>query len=120
MFTGVFAISRFRDLTVDGSITLAGPLLAAAFARRKDGITRQRRRSRRSWPAWLGRSRHWDVLAYSSFHINGLLAGILVMTALYSVNLRVMGKSNVPLDSNGTRPDNFHGACRISARPNRP
>ncbi len=29
--------------------------------------------------------------------INGLLAGILVMTALYSLNLHIMGKSNVPL-----------------------
>jgi len=31
------------------------------------------------------------------FKINKLLAGILVMTALYSVNLRIMGKSNIPL-----------------------
>jgi putative ABC transport system permease protein len=29
--------------------------------------------------------------------INALLSGILVMTGLYSVNLHVMGKSNVPL-----------------------
>jgi putative ABC transport system permease protein len=31
------------------------------------------------------------------FNVNRLLAGILTMTALYSVNLRIMGKSNVPL-----------------------
>ena len=36
------------------------------------------------------------VLA-TKFKINGLLAGILVMTALYSVNLHIMGRSNVPL-----------------------
>ena len=29
--------------------------------------------------------------------ISGLLAGILTMTALYSINLRVMGQSNVTL-----------------------
>ena len=29
--------------------------------------------------------------------INALLSGILVMTGLYSVNLHVMGKSNIPL-----------------------
>lgn len=29
--------------------------------------------------------------------VKDLLAGILVMTALYSVNLRIMGKSNIPL-----------------------
>ena len=33
----------------------------------------------------------------TKFRIDALLAGILVMTALYSVNLRIMGKSNVPL-----------------------
>ena len=36
-------------------------------------------------------------LLHTKFQINGLLAGILVMTALYSVNLRVMGRSNLPL-----------------------
>ena len=34
---------------------------------------------------------------HTRFKINGLLAGILVATALYSVNLRVMGRSNIPL-----------------------
>jgi putative tryptophan/tyrosine transport system permease protein len=33
----------------------------------------------------------------TKFGINKLLAGILTMTALYSINLHVMGKSNVPL-----------------------
>jgi putative ABC transport system permease protein len=36
-------------------------------------------------------------ILHTKFKINGLLSGILVMTALYSVNLHVMGKSNVPL-----------------------
>src|SRR5262245_58822990 len=36
---------------------------------------------------------------HTRFKINGLLAGILVMTAIYSVNLHVLGKSNVPLQS---------------------
>jgi putative ABC transport system permease protein len=31
------------------------------------------------------------------FKVNALLSGILVMTALYSVNLRVMGASNLPI-----------------------
>ncbi len=34
---------------------------------------------------------------HTKFKINALLAGILVMTGLYSVNLRIMGKSNIPL-----------------------
>lgn len=39
---------------------------------------------------------------HTRFKINPLLAGILVMTALYSVNLHVMGKSNMPLLSQST------------------
>lgn len=34
--------------------------------------------------------------------ISGLLSGILVMTGLYSINLRIMGKSNIPLFNNKT------------------
>lgn len=30
------------------------------------------------------------------FKINTLLAGILVMTMLYSINLRIMGRTNIP------------------------
>jgi len=44
-------------------------------------------------------------LLHTKFKINGLLSGILVMTALYSVNLHVMGKSNVPLLSVNTFPN---------------
>ena len=36
---------------------------------------------------------------HTKFKINPLIAGILVMTALYSINLRIMGKSNLPLGS---------------------
>ena len=36
-------------------------------------------------------------IIHTQFKINPLLSGILVMTALYSINLHVMGKSNVPL-----------------------
>lgn len=39
---------------------------------------------------------------HTHFKINPLLAGILVMTALYSVNLHIMGKSNMPLLSETT------------------
>src|SRR5690606_18909371 len=39
---------------------------------------------------------------HTQFKINQLLSGILVMTALYSINLHVMGKSNVPLMSQRT------------------
>lgn len=41
-------------------------------------------------------------ILHTKFNINGLLSGILVMTALYSVNLHVLGRSNVPLQSGPT------------------
>jgi len=42
------------------------------------------------------------ALIHLRFRINTLLSGILVMTILYSVNLRVLGKANVALLSNET------------------
>ncbi len=36
-------------------------------------------------------------LIHTKLKINALLAGILVMTALYSVNLTLLGRSNIPL-----------------------
>jgi putative ABC transport system permease protein len=36
-------------------------------------------------------------IIHTRFGINRLLSGILVMTALYSINLHIMGRSNVPL-----------------------
>ncbi|MEK6257385.1 MAG: ABC transporter permease [Planctomycetota bacterium] len=87
-----FRILAFRDLTVDGSIALGGAVAATLLVA--------------GWNPWLATAAAClagalagtatGVLA-TRFQINGLLAGILVMTALYSVNLRVMGKSNLPL-----------------------
>jgi putative ABC transport system permease protein len=36
-------------------------------------------------------------IIHTKLKVNALLAGILVMTALYSVNLSIMGRSNIPL-----------------------
>lgn len=87
-----FRILSFRDLTADGSLTLGGSVAAALLVS--------------GWNPWVATlmavlsgalaGATTGALA-TKCRINGLLAGILVMTALYSVNLRVMGKSNVPL-----------------------
>ncbi|ULL16071.1 ABC transporter permease [Paenibacillus sp. H1-7] len=87
-----FRILDFPDLTVDGSFTTGGaiasvmiaggssPLLATLFAF-VGGIIAG---------ACTG-------LLHTKAKINSLLAGILMMIALYSINLRIMGKSNIPL-----------------------
>lgn len=41
------------------------------------------------------------ALLYLKFHISKLLSGILNMTMLYSVSLRIMGRSNLSLQSSG-------------------
>ncbi len=92
-----FRVLSFRDLTVDGSITLGGAVAAILLAS--------------GWNPWLATLMAFfagaaagtttGILA-TRFQINGLLAGILVMTGLYSVNLRVMGKSNLPLMKEST------------------
>jgi putative ABC transport system permease protein len=42
---------------------------------------------------------------HTRFKINALLSGILVMTALFSINLHVLGKSNVSLQTTTTLAD---------------
>ena len=87
-----FRIFNFPDITADGSIILLvhewSPL-AATLAGFLAGVVAG---------ALTG-------VLHTKFKINGLLSGILVMTALYSVNLHVMGKSNIPLLNEATLAD---------------
>ena len=53
-------------------------------------------------------------LIHTKLKINPLLAGILVMTALYSVNLTLMGRSNIPL----LNVSSIFSLINISADPN--
>jgi putative ABC transport system permease protein len=87
-----FRIFAFPDITAEGSITLGAAVAATLLVR---GVH-----------PWIATS--LAVVAgslagsvtgvlHTRFKINGLLSGILVMTALYSINLHVMGRSNIPL-----------------------
>src|SRR6201996_7537543 len=53
-------------------------------------------------------------LIHTKLKINALLAGILVMTALYSINLTLMGRSNIPLINTSS----MFTLLNISADPN--
>ncbi len=87
-----FRILNFPDLTVDGSFTLGGATAATLIV---NGFN--------PWIATLAAIVTGALagtitgLLHTKGKINGLLAGILTMIALYSINLRVMGKANVPL-----------------------
>lgn len=87
-----FRFFRFPDLTAEGSYTLGGAVAAALLV---GGFN--------PWGATLGAvlagaaAGVVTALIHTKMRINNIIAGIVVMTALYTVNLRVMGKANVPL-----------------------
>jgi putative ABC transport system permease protein len=87
-----FRIFHFPDITADGSITLGASVAAILIVQ--------------GWDPFLasGLALLAGVLAgtttgvlHAKFGVHKLLSGILVMTALYSINLHILGKSNVPL-----------------------
>lgn len=95
MALGVYITYRildFPDLTVDGSFTTGAaisvimighgyPALIATLAGMAGGMI----------------AGVCTGLLHTKGKINGLLAGILMMIALYSINLRIMDKPNVPV-----------------------
>ncbi|HJY86316.1 MAG TPA: hypothetical protein VKE24_05715 [Candidatus Acidoferrales bacterium] len=92
-----FRIFHFPDITVDGSITLGAAVAAVLLVRGTNPLVA----TGIACVAGALAGTATGVL-HSRFGIHKLLAGILVMTALYSVNLHLMGKSNVPLLSETT------------------
>ncbi|ADI01946.1 ABC transporter permease [Syntrophothermus lipocalidus] len=94
MALGVFISFRtlnMPDLTVDGSFTLGAAVSAVMCLQGSP---------------WMGLPLAFvagclagsvTALLHTKFKIQPLLSGILVMLALYSVNLRVMGRANIPL-----------------------
>jgi putative tryptophan/tyrosine transport system permease protein len=92
-----FRIFDFPDITADGSSTLGAAVAAALIVKGSNPILA----TALGFGAGFLAGSVTGVLA-AKFKINGLLAGILVMTGLYSVNLHIMGRSNVPLFSSIT------------------
>src|SRR5512141_1291748 len=92
-----FRVFSFPDITADGSVTLGASIAAVLLINGVDALAA-------TFAGFCGGmvAGATTGILHTKFKINGLLAGILVMTALYSVNLHVMGKSNVPLMSTAT------------------
>ena len=87
-----FRILNFPDLTVDGSFPLGGAVAATLIAAGQDPflatVVAIAAGALAGWiTGWLN----------VRLKIMDLLASILMMIALYSVNLRIMGRPNVPL-----------------------
>src|SRR5215471_2021578 len=87
-----FRIFEFPDITAEGSITLGAGVAAVLIMHQWSPLMA----TMAGAAAGLVSGTVTGILAMK-FKINRLLAGILTMTALYSVNLRIMGKSNIPL-----------------------
>jgi len=87
-----FRIFEFADITADGSITLGGAVAAVLIIAHVHPV----HATAASFVAGALAGMTTGIL-HTRFKINRLLSGILVMTALYSINLHVMGRSNVPL-----------------------
>jgi len=87
-----FRMLRFPDLTVDGSFPLGGAVAATLIGMRVDPFSA-------TLIATLAGALAGMVTGWLNvkLKIMDLLASILMMIALYSINLRVMGRPNVPL-----------------------
>ena len=85
-------IFNIPDITTDGSYTLGAAITAIQLS------------NNQSWQSALLFSFIGGAIAgmitgfiHTRLRVNALLSGILVMTALYSVNLIIMERSNIPL-----------------------
>lgn len=87
-----FRVLGFPDLTVDGSFTLGAAVAAVLIASGVNPFLATLAALGAGLCAGLATS-----LLNTKLRIPALLAGILVMVALYSINLRVMGGANVSL-----------------------
>ncbi|WP_454763681.1 ABC transporter permease [Cupriavidus campinensis] len=87
-----FRILNFPDLTVDGSFPLGGAVAATLISAGQDPFLATL--AAIAAGALAGLITGWLNVRLK---IMDLLASILMMIALYSVNLRIMGRPNVPL-----------------------
>src|ERR1700755_739057 len=110
--TGIFIsmkIFNIPDITTDGSYTLGATVTGILLAKELPVSL--------ILPAVILAGAIAGALTgiiHTKLKINALLAGILVMTALYSVNLTLLGRSNIPLINTSS----LFTSVSIAADPN--
>ncbi|PTY05387.1 ABC transporter permease [Verrucomicrobia bacterium LW23] len=92
-----FRIFNFPDITGEGSYVFGGAITAVLIVAGYNPILA----TLAGFTAGMA-SGFCTGLLHVKFGINSLISGILVMTALYSINLDTMGKSNVSMGDNAT------------------
>ena len=116
-----YKVLDFPDMTVDGSFPLGAAVSAALIIKGVNPLLALVVAMLAGAIAGL-----ITGMIHVKLKVTNLLAGIIVMTGLYSVNLRIMGKSNIPLFMsnhlfNGTVPaivsySNLSISCKICNR----
>src|SRR5438477_10335192 len=101
-----FRVFDFPDITTDGPITLGAAIAAVLLVKGVNPLVA----SAAGFCGGAVAGATTGVL-HTKFKINGLLSGILVMTALYSVNLHIMGRSNIPLLNESTLSSELETGC---------
>lgn len=97
-------VLRFADISVDGTFTTGGAVAALLLLKGQSPLVAC---AAAIVAGLVGGA--ITGLIHTKLGINDLLSGILVMTGLYSVNLHVMGRSNMPLLDVKTVVDTFRG-----------
>ncbi|MGL4392861.1 MAG: ABC transporter permease [Fusobacteriaceae bacterium] len=95
MVLGVYITYRvldFPDLSTDGTFPLGGAVVAALLMK---GFSPYIAVIIAGLAGALAGC--FTGILHTRLRITNLLSGILVMTGLYSINLRIMGKANIPL-----------------------
>lgn len=87
-----FRFFRFPDLTAEGSYPLGGAVAASLLVAGAHPVLACLAAIAAGMAAGIV-----TALVHTKLRINNIVAGIIVMTALYTVNLRVMGKANISL-----------------------
>lgn len=87
-----FRILNFADMTAEGSLTFGGSLCAALMLRGVNPFLSLIIAGLVGSLAGL-----ITGILHTKFKIQAILSGILTMIALYSVNIRIMGKANLSL-----------------------
>ncbi len=87
-----FRFFRFPDLTAEGSYPLGGAVVAALLVSGINPFSATLAAALAGAAAGVV-----TALIHTRLRINAIIAGIIVMTAVYTVDLRVMGRANTPL-----------------------
>jgi putative ABC transport system permease protein len=107
-----FRVFEFPDITAEGSITLGAAVAAVLLV---NGVHPVLATAAAAVAGTVAGT--LTGVIHTRFGINKLLSGILVMTALYSTNLHVMGRSNVPLlESRTLTSIAEHAVARLTGR----